>query len=49
MTVDLAELQGMKVARSTLLPAVNVTWPHQVQIGESCKLEHNISFKFDGI
>ena len=42
-------LQGMKVGKNTTLPAINVTWPHQLKIGNSCKIENNVSFKFDGI
>ena len=40
---------GMKVGKNTVLPKMHVTWPHQVSIGNKCILEHNISFKFDGI
>jgi acetyltransferase-like isoleucine patch superfamily enzyme len=40
---------GMKIGAGTLLPAVHVTWPHQVQLGNNCKLEHAICFKYDGI
>lgn len=40
---------GMKVGSGTLLPTAFITWPHQVQLGNNCKLEHNISFKYDGI
>lgn len=43
------ELQGLKIGKGTNLPKVNITWPHQVKIGNNCKLEQNISFKFDGI
>lgn len=39
----------MKVGAGTLLPRVNVTWPHQVQLGAKCRLEPGIYFKFDGI
>lgn len=39
----------MQIGRGTLLPKVHVTWPHQVSLGEDCRLEHEIYFKFDGI
>lgn len=42
-------LLGMKTGRHTTLPKMFVTWPHQVRIGDSCLLEHDIHFKFDGI
>lgn len=42
-------LQGMKIGKGTNLPAIEVTWPHQVSLGMNCKLEKNIQFKFDGI
>jgi len=42
-------LQGMKIGKGTNIPTIQVTWPHQVRIGENCKLEKNIQFKFDGI
>jgi len=40
---------GMQIGRGTLLPRVQVTWPHQVWLGRDCHLEHDIHFKFDGI
>lgn len=40
---------GMKIGNGTFLSRIDVTWPHQVTIGEKCKLENNIIFKFDGI
>lgn len=43
------QTQGMSVGRRTVLPRLNVTWPHQVSIGEDCILESDIFFKFDGI
>jgi acetyltransferase-like isoleucine patch superfamily enzyme len=42
-------LQGMKIGKGTFLPSVNVTWPHQVKIGNFCQIEKNTNFKFDGI
>lgn len=41
--------QGMKIGQGTILPSIQVTWPHQVSIGNNCKIEKNIQFKFDGI
>ncbi len=40
---------GMKVGRGTVLPSMYITWPHQIELGTDCRLEHNIYFKFDGI
>ena len=40
---------GMQIGQGTLLPKIHVTWPHQVSLGENCRLEHDIYFKFDGI
>ena len=40
---------GMKIGAGTLLPKVYATWPHQVSLGKSCVLEHDLYFKFDGI
>lgn len=42
-------VSGLKVGKNTLLPQVNITWPHQVVIGNNCVLEKQIYFKFDGI
>lgn len=42
-------LLGMKSGRNTILPAMDVTWPHKVVIGSDCVLEGGISFKYDGI
>lgn len=39
----------MKVGRGTKLTKFFVTWPHQVEIGECCRLEHHIYFHYDGI
>jgi acetyltransferase-like isoleucine patch superfamily enzyme len=40
---------GMQIGNETFLPTINVTWPHQVKIGNECILEPNIIFKYDGI
>lgn len=40
---------GMTIGSGSVVPAMSVTWPHQVSIGERCVLEDFISFKFDGI
>ena len=42
-------LLGMQIGAGTLLPRCRVTWPHQVSLGASCTLEHDIYFKYDGI
>jgi len=42
-------VSGLKVGRNTVLPKLTITWPHQVAIGNSCVLEKQIYFKFDGI
>jgi acetyltransferase-like isoleucine patch superfamily enzyme len=49
LRVTYYRLQGMRVGNKTTIPAINVTWPHQLQIGNDCKIENNVSFKFDGI
>lgn len=28
---------------------MHVTWPHQVRIGNGCRIEHDVYFHFDGI
>ncbi|KGO93364.1 galactoside O-acetyltransferase [Flavobacterium subsaxonicum WB 4.1-42 = DSM 21790] len=43
------KIQGMKIGASTVTPKMNVTWPHQVSIGNKCRLEHDIYFHYDGI
>jgi acetyltransferase-like isoleucine patch superfamily enzyme len=45
----LFSLVGMRVGQGTLLPKVYISWPHQIQIGNSCQLEHNIYLKYDGV
>lgn len=40
---------GMRIGRGTSFTSLHVTWPHQVNIGENCRLEHDIYFHFDGI
>ena len=42
-------LRGMKIGSGIILPPLQMTWPHQVDIGNNCKLERNIFFKYDGI
>lgn len=39
----------MEIGSGTKLPDISVTWPHQVSIGNNCRLEENLIFKFDGI
>lgn len=40
---------GMHIGKNTRIGRIRVIWPHQIQIGSNCKLEHNIFLKFDGI
>jgi len=40
---------GMKIGKGTIVPKININWPHQVSIGNKCQLEQNIHFKYDGI
>jgi len=42
-------LLGMQIGKGTLLPKMRISWPHQVSLGENCRLEHDIYFKYDGI
>jgi acetyltransferase-like isoleucine patch superfamily enzyme len=43
-------LSGIKIGKGTFLPIdTKVTWPHQVKLGENCRLEHSIYFHYDGI
>src|SRR5437879_5631590 len=39
---------GMEIGIGTLLPQINVIWPHQVRIGRCCTVEPNVYFKYDG-
>jgi acetyltransferase-like isoleucine patch superfamily enzyme len=41
--------QGMRIGRGTILPKLIVTWPHQVNIGRKCRIEHGVYFHYDGI
>ena len=41
--------QGMQIGVAVSLPKFQVTWPHQVYIGNNCKLERDVYFKYDGI
>lgn len=40
---------GMRIGPGTVVNKIFVTWPHQVQLGKQCLLEHDSYFKFDGI
>lgn len=40
---------GMKIGSNIKLPSIRVTWPNQVALGNGCKLEEDIYFKFSGI
>jgi acetyltransferase-like isoleucine patch superfamily enzyme len=42
-------LQGACFGKGTIVPQMRITWPHQLKIGNGCKLEDDIFFKFDGI
>lgn len=42
-------INGMKIGSGTQIPNIHTTWPHQVQIGSNCILEHGIYFKYDGV
>ncbi len=42
-------LLGMRIGRNTSIGRVYFTWPHQVSIGSSCIIEHNVYFHYDGI
>jgi acetyltransferase-like isoleucine patch superfamily enzyme len=42
-------IQGMKIGKRVYILNMYVTWPHQVFIGDDCKLEPGINFKYDGI
>jgi acetyltransferase-like isoleucine patch superfamily enzyme len=39
----------MRVGSKTRLPKMMVTWPHQISIGNNCRMEDGIFIKFDGI
>jgi len=39
----------MKIGKGTHVSEIAVTWPHQVVIGKSCKLEDGVYFHYDGI
>ncbi len=43
------KFNGMKIGKGTHMSKCYVTWPHQVSIGNYCRLEHNIYFHYDGI
>lgn len=43
------KINGMKIGKGTFVPKCHFTWPHQVKLGNNCRLEHNIYFHYDGI
>ena len=44
------KLMGAQIGQYTFVPkSVKVTWPHQVKLGNNCRLEHSIYFHYDGI
>jgi acetyltransferase-like isoleucine patch superfamily enzyme len=38
---------GAHIGRRTAIPQCSMPWPHQVWIGDDCRLEPSIYFKFD--
>jgi acetyltransferase-like isoleucine patch superfamily enzyme len=42
-------LIGVSVAPRVSISRVHLTWPHQVRIGESAIVEHDVYFHFDGV
>ena len=42
-------LVGMKIGKNTVLSHCHLTWPHQVQLGNKCLIEHGVYFHYDGI
>ncbi|MEO9894566.1 DapH/DapD/GlmU-related protein [Aurantibacter sp.] len=40
---------GMQIGKGTQIPKIHVTWPHQIVLGQNCRLEHGIFFKYDGV
>jgi len=41
---------GVELGKGTSLGKKNkITWPHQVKLGEKCRLEHDVYFHYDGI
>ena len=43
------QISGMQIGNDTRIDLIFCTWPHQVKLGTSCRLEEGIFFKFDGI
>lgn len=39
--------RGAKIGRIRHFPACRMVWPHQVQIGNDCILQHGIFFNYD--
>jgi acetyltransferase-like isoleucine patch superfamily enzyme len=42
-------VQGMHIGKGTVLPKIEVVWPHQVSIGRNCRVEPGVYFHYDGI
>lgn len=42
------QLQGARFGRGVIVPALQMTWPHQVSVGADCILEPDVYFKYDG-
>ncbi|MCE7066130.1 acyltransferase [Dyadobacter sp. CY326] len=45
----LYRVRGMHIGSNTYLPKIFTTWPNAVHVGNNCKMERNIFFKYDGI
>ncbi|MDR3710326.1 MAG: acyltransferase [Capsulimonadaceae bacterium] len=42
-------LLGARIGSGTIIPRLQMTWPHQVRIGAHCIIEPDILFKHDGV
>jgi len=40
-------LRGARIGRGVRIPRIWVNWPHQLQLGDGCRLEPDIAFKYD--
>jgi acetyltransferase-like isoleucine patch superfamily enzyme len=40
---------GMSIGKGTRLSKLYVSWPHQVKLGNDCRMEHDVYFHYDGI
>lgn len=39
---------GMNIGKNTMINTIHSVWPNQISIGNNCKLERNIYFKYSG-